>query len=355
MIYKSGTLRQCRFRLAGMLLILLWANAAFAMSLDQYRDRVKRALNSLELLTASEETQTQSQRRAFVSENIRAAREVLPRIEKIEWNGASFSADNSWLDDELKQFEKLSDADPERERVLARILERLQALLDRLDEIYKGNEKAAHSKHEMKDRLVAILKRPEYAKTVTEETALGRLLRRLLKWLRDLFPKREPLSPGRTVTVSRIAQVFVVLVALAAVAYALWIFLPQFLANRKHKKKKTKPEARIVLGERLEPDQSAADILAEAESLARAGDLRGAIRKGYIALLVELGDRKIISLAQYKTNRDYLRAVREIERLHPKMKKLTDSFERHWYGLLQPDENDWMVFRAGFREAIAAT
>src|SRR5687767_15636284 len=52
--------------------------------------------------------------------------------------------------------------------------------------------------------------------------------------------------------------------------------------------------SRIVLGERLKPEDTATDLLAEAEALARNGDMRSAIRKGYIALLVELGDRNVI-------------------------------------------------------------
>jgi hypothetical protein len=117
-------------------------------------------------------------------------------------------------------------------------------------------------------------------------------------------------------------------------------------------KKKGKARARIVLGERLEPDQSALDLLSEAEALARRGELRAAIRKAYIALLVELGERKIISLAQYKTNRDYLRAVREVEPLYGNVKQLTDSFERHWYGLAQATETDWLAFRSTYKQAL---
>ena len=48
---------------------------------------------------------------------------------------------------------------------------------------------------------------------------------------------------------------------------------------------------------------------------------------------MELGERKIISLAQYKTNRDYLRAVVEVQPLYGDVKQLTESFERHWYGV----------------------
>jgi hypothetical protein len=111
---------------------------------------------------------------------------------------------------------------------------------------------------------------------------------------------------------------------------------------------------RIVLGERLEPDQTAADLLAQAESLARNGDLRGAIRKAYIALLCELGDRKIVSLAQHTTNRDYLNSVRERVHLYSSMRRLTSSFELHWYGFQPPAENDWNEFRSGYQQALKA-
>ena len=113
-----------------------------------------------------------------------------------------------------------------------------------------------------------------------------------------------------------------------------------------------KREPRIVLGERLQPEQTSTDLLAEAEALARSGDLRAAIRKGYIALLVELGDRNVISLAQYKTNRDYLRAVSNVPQLHSPLKRLTESFERHWYGFAEATQNDWQDFRARYREAL---
>ena len=108
---------------------------------------------------------------------------------------------------------------------------------------------------------------------------------------------------------------------------------------------------RVRLGERLEPEQTATDLLSEAEELARRGELRAAIRKAYIALLVELGDRKFISLAQHKTNRDYLNALRSVPQLHSRMRGLTDSFERHWYGFANATENDWQEFRTGYLAA----
>lgn len=148
-----------------------------------------------------------------------------------------------------------------------------------------------------------------------------------------------------------IAKWVIIILALLVLGFVLKAFLPRLLRGGRTKKKR-KDKARIVLGERLEPDQSALDLLAEAEALARRGELRAAIRRAYIALLVELGDRKVISLAQYKTNRDYLRAMREIEPLYRNVKVLTDSFERHWYGLAQADESDWLQFRSAYNQAL---
>jgi hypothetical protein len=129
------------------------------------------------------------------------------------------------------------------------------------------------------------------------------------------------------------------------------MFAPRLVSARKQKAK-GKPQPRIVLGERLEPEESAVDLLSEAEALARQGEVRAAIRKAYIALLVELGDRKIISLAQHKTNRDYLRSVSGVPSLYSKMAGLTDSFERHWYGFAHTTLDDWHHFRAAYKSAL---
>jgi hypothetical protein len=169
-----------------------------------------------------------------------------------------------------------------------------------------------------------------------------------------LLPKQSPVGESGATAISRISQILVILIALAAIGYAAWLFVPRFL-KRRPARKTVKETARVVLGEELEPDQSAADLLAQAEALARSGDLRGAIRRGYIALLVELADRKLISLAQHKTNRDYLRSVKGSGSLHRKMESLTNNFELHWYGLVPAEEHDWVAFRAGYKDTLTSS
>jgi hypothetical protein len=47
--------------------------------------------------------------------------------------------------------------------------------------------------------------------------------------------------------------------------------------------------------------------------------------------------------------------MRSIEPLHRNMEKLTANFEVHWYGLAPASENEWLAFRADYREALSST
>jgi hypothetical protein len=289
-------------------------------------------------------------------ENVAAAlaqvRGLLPETETVVESGSEWEVDNNWLHDALSDYEK-APVNPQRQEMLRRITERLQALEARLREFEDAARVAANSAQN-KERLAQILQRSEYQKKAAEGSALARLWQRFLRWLNSLFPKSDStVSPERAVTISRGAQFFVVGLALAVIAYVIWKLAPRFRRRNKSKKSK-KRKARIVLGERLEPDQTSGDLLAEAESLARSGDLRAAIRKAYVAFLCELGDRKVIRLAQHKTNRDYLRAVRQITPLHEEMRTLTNSFESHWYGFVPATETEWHTFRSGYHRALAA-
>ncbi|MBC8030793.1 MAG: DUF4129 domain-containing protein [Pyrinomonadaceae bacterium] len=331
-------------------LLFLLSAATQAIPLSAYHRQIKRAVTALDTLAQSDETESAWDYAKRDAETIDAVRKVLPRSETVEWEGTSVSADNSWLHQELDKYRTVKFAG--RAEMLRRMKDRLQAIDERITEVVGPGTYVAGSKSDDSRRLQEILSRVEYARTVKQPNAITRLLQQFLKWLENLFPKPKGLSPGIAGLFSKIAQIVVILLALAVLAYVAKLFLPQLLRSRGTKRKKTKGQARIVMGERLDPDQTAVDLLAEAEGLARRGELRAAIRKAYIALLLELGDRKIISLAQYKTNRDYLRAVRNIEHLYGNVKQLTDSFELHWYGRAQATETDWLAFRSAYNQAL---
>ncbi len=333
--------------LAGLILFL---STVHATPVNEYHKHLSQAIIALDSLVQLEENETASAFEARNAETILSVRQLVPANETIEWAGKEFTVDNSWLPAELDKYTHVSG--PDRSILRQQIIERLQAIAERVKEIPQPAATGTEDKAQHSTKLGKILQRPEYARKVKQESAIGRLWRQFLKWLESLFPKPKPIAPGTAGIFSKIAQVFVIVLALAVLIFVVRLFLPRLLHNRRAKRK-VKQGARIVLGERLEPEQSATDLLSEAEALARAGDLRAAIRKAYIALLLELGERKIITLEQHKTNQDYLRAVRRVERLYPNVKQLTDSFELHWYGLALVTETDWQTFRSGYKQALS--
>jgi len=345
--------RKLNHRIAGigfaLCVILMCLASASAATLTEYRRRISDgvvAVQQLQLAHANGNSLREQSRQTAVAR----LRTLLPAKETVLLEGQTIVVDNSWLHDALDEYEKNLGSHGGNE-VLAHIGERLLALGQRLDEIQNGAKSpGALSKDEEKGRLAEILRRPEYQKQAAEGSAIGRLWDRFMRWLASLFPKPKPIQPGSSRLMSGIAQIIVILVTLALIGFLIWKFVPRYFRNRT--RKKPKREARIVLGERLEPDQTAADLLAQAEALAHSGDLRAAIRKAYIAFLCELGDRKIISLAQHKTNRDYLSSVREKGSLYSTMRRLTNSFEVHWYGFVPPGEDDWNDFRQGYQQAL---
>jgi Domain of unknown function (DUF4129) len=342
--------------LALALLFLLAASARVgAVPLTNYRERVANAAGTLERLQRAYAEEDLSWLQQQFPATIAQVRADLPARETVVSNGERVEVDNAWLGDALGDFEKTDRADQRSAESLARIIERLRALEARLIEVETGKPAATASKDDNKARLAEILRRPEFDQKAEGSSAWQRLWMSFINWLerllRKLFPTAKPIQPGTAQTLSNIAQVLVIAIAVVVIAFVAWKLLPRYLRNRPKKKAK-KSEARIVLGERLEPDQTASDLFAEAETLARSGDLRAAIRKAYIALLCELGDRKLISLAQHKTNRDYLNALRHKTNLYSSMRPLTVSFENHWYGFVPVAENDWNTFRQGYRQAV---
>ncbi|MDQ6652269.1 MAG: DUF4129 domain-containing protein [Acidobacteriota bacterium] len=330
--------------------VILAAPAVQAIPINQYHKEIRQAVTALDTLAQPDETEDAAAYVARSVETINVVRSLLPQTESVEWNGSSFNVDNSWLHQELAKY--MTPKQAGRTELLSRIKERLSAVDERLGEAEGAGSSHIASKADESHKLAEILQRPEYARKIKQESALSHIVDQFLKWLQSLFPKPKAVSPGAAGLFTTIAEVFVIVLAMAVLAFVVKLFLPRVLRSGRTEKK-VKPGARIILGEKLEPDQSATDLLAEAEVLARRGELRAAIRKAYIALLVELGERKIISLAQHKTNRDYLRAIREVEPLYGNVKRLTDSFERHWYGFAHATETDWRAFRSAYEQALS--
>ena len=345
---------------AALFLVICFALAAAsarAATLDEYRARVRESIALVAELGATydpEEWPTEEDRARAEAEAVGKLRARLPQRERVERVNGAVEVDNGWLHKELDAYAALApDRVEQKRRKIVYLRERLTSLAARLDEeAAEQQQQAARDKEAEKGRLQSILRRPEY----NEEAAKGGAFERLMQWLSDLiermFPKRTPMSPGTSSLFSVVARVFVYALAVGLIAFLVWRYGPLLWGRAAAARREKAREARVVLGERLAPDQTASDLIAEAERLARAGDLRGAIRKAYVAVLCELGDRRLIRLAQHKTNRDYLAAVRDRAELYGVMHPLTHAFERHWYGLAPASDADWADYRSLCNRAI---
>ncbi|MGH9956172.1 MAG: hypothetical protein ACREBC_03455, partial [Pyrinomonadaceae bacterium] len=247
LLMQSRVARRYAFAL---ILLHVSAIAGAAIPLTQYHKQIQSAVSALDTLAQSDEGESEGSRSIRISETLSGVRVAVLENETVEWNGTTFKVDNSWLHGELQKFEK----EPEQKRAqsLRLITERLQALEERLAEV-EGASAAGLTKAEASKKLAEILQREEYARSLKETSALTRLLRDLWNWLRDLLPRPKPLQPGGSPIFTRVAQIVVILLALAVIAYAVKLFAPR-LFQKRSSKKKPKPEPRIVLGEKLEPD-----------------------------------------------------------------------------------------------------
>lgn len=332
-------------------LLSFFAINATASTLADYRSRVEtnaKAADGLSAMLLGDESGPDIDR--YVSQTTASMRRDLPRSEKVEAPGGEIEVSNRWLWSRLEQFDAENNRQT-RAGIMIEIYERLSAIEERITGAAK---ESARSKDEDKRKLAEILSREEYQKPAEQKESLfQRWVREFLEWLSSIFPRpnipqSEMPSAGALPT---ILQLLVYIAVIALIAFAIYRFAPYFARKLAREREQEKGD-RIIFGEKIDADQSARSLMAEAEEIARSGDIRGAIRKGYMAFLCELHDRKAISLSRNKTNRDFLRDVRRRPGLFEGLKRLTGKFERHWYGYRRAEPADWERFREEYNEAI---
>ena len=339
-----------RFLAVAAACLLFAALSVSAKTPAEYREGIKSAKKSAqELIHYVDEGEKNAD---YERETVAAIRRNLPTTEKIEWEGNTIETGNQWLEAKLKEFEETGDWE-KRRLILTEIKERLAAIEEKINQL-ENPAAAASSKDEEKRRLAEILRRVEYQKPEEKEKSwFQQMQEKIRDWFRQKFPQPDipETAPEGFQTVSFGLQMVLYALVLGFIAFLIYRFAPLF-AERFRRKTNDEKGERVVLGEKLGRDDNAQTLFDEAEALARQGNLRGAIRKGYIALLCELSDRKIIGLAQHKTNRDYLRDVRKQDALYRNMNGLTRSFERHWYGFDAADQADWHEFKENYFRAL---
>ena len=340
--------------LTAAILCFAFVTSISAKTLTAYRADVKEAkLLTADLLSPDDEDFPNGDFAAFERETVKRIRAVIPKSEIVEWEGFSIETNNQWLVEKLDKFQGTPAGKSERWDVLTEVGEQLDALAGKLDEL-ESPSASNRAKDEDKQKLAEILRREEYQKPAEKEESLfAKIWRQILEWMMKFFPQSSisPSIASGFQSFSFVLQMLLYALILGLIGFVVYRSAPLFI-KRFRRRETTEKKERVILGERLADNETAQNLFAEAENLARQGNLRGAIRKGYIALLCELSDRKIIGLSQHKTNRDYLRDVRKRNELYRNMSGMTLNFERHWYGFEEARETDWESFKSDYQKAV---
>ncbi len=339
-------------KLAVAILVLAAAVSVFGGTLAEYKSAVRNARNSIDRFAAiaSDGDFTETEVREYQSDLREQLTKSDSALRRVEVDGTIIEIDGRWL---VEKFNRMNEAPAERVTILNEIDERFAAIELKIAEL-EGVAAGERTKDEDKRKLAEILRRIEFQKPEPpKESWLDRIRKALDRWLNDNFPEMQVpqgSSEGMRST-SVVLQILLYAVIIGGLGFLLYKFAP-FLASKLRRSAREDKEDRVILGERISMNEDAGTLFGEAERLAREGNLRGAVRKGYVALLCELSDRKLIGLAHYKTNRDYLRDVRKHGPLHQNMHGMTNSFERHWYGLEEVAEHEWEEFRNGYKRTM---
>ena len=160
------------------------------------------------------------------------------------------------------------------------------------------------------------------------------------KWLRKLSP-----HPKRVASTGygwiMLLELFLYALLAAVVAAAAWLVY-RLWRDRKRKATPLAAQA-IVPAPDLRDENLGAEQLPEdgwtrlARELLAHGELRLAVRAFYFASLAHLAERNLISLAKFKSNRDYERELRRRGHSFPELLALfTENVlvvDRTWYGM----------------------
>lgn len=338
--------------LASVLILLFAAGFADGGTLAEFKvelQKVRGEMNEL-IIDLLDDRRPLSE----IAESEKQVREMLvkpaPNLQKVEFGGTIVEFDTRWFKSRFEMIDKNSD---KRLEILEEIDERLAAIEYQIAELERSAA-TDRSKDEDRRKLQEILQRIEFQRPEqAEKSWLDRIREAIDRWLQEKFPDPQmPTGASEGLrTTSVILQVVLYAVIIGLVGFIIYKFAP-FLLERFRKFEREDRSDRIILGERVAGHEDARSLFADAESLATAGDLRGAIRRGYIALLCELSDRRLIGLAHHKTNRDYLRDVHGNTELHREMRGMTNNFERHWYGFEDVRNEDWEEFRNQYHRAV---
>jgi hypothetical protein len=142
-------------------------------------------------------------------------------------------------------------------------------------------------------------------------------------------------------------QVLAIIVALSAIAYAVY----RTLQAPRNRKIAHALDGTIITADNIDAYIHETDLERFLRSALTEGNFSLAIRLYYLQIIKELSEKGAIKWAREKTNKDYLRETRD--HTHgPAFRQATRTFERIWYGNESLDEEGFKNLEPAFKELL---
>jgi hypothetical protein len=185
-----------------------------------------------------------------------------------------------------------------------------------------------------RDKLTAILQRPEFTKREARQSPLEQLIKWLLDTLGSLFPE------GTSAAVGTVAR-WIVYALAASALLALLVMLVR-VAWPLFRRERPEPAGGAIPPPAVETPES---LLALAESRRRAGDLRGAVQALFRWLLATLHRAGRLEYDPALTNLEHLARLSGDERTRAAFAELSAEFELAWYAQHPVSPETYGMFR----------
>ena len=255
--------------------------------------------------------------------------------ERVE--GAGFQTRWSWLREVISNAHNAEQADRER---------RLRDAAARLDEDAVLAVEAAPQNVETFPRARRqaddVLSRPEF-RTVTEASYWQREVAKLWQWVAEVFGGVSRFGKRSPWLVPLVEWSSIALAAVGLLAWAFRTMQRQRLA------------VRIESNATAEIWQKESDNWAErARAEAARQDWRSAVHCIYWATIVMMEGKKLWRQNRARTPREYLMLLEPGSGIQRTLRRLTQLFERIWYGLRPAGESDYASALALFEELRSA-
>ncbi len=182
-----------------------------------------------------------------------------------------------------------------------------------------------------------------FVKTIKQ--VINAVLEQLDKLLPEDHRVREP--PGNSDWMPSVRDIFLTLLVLLICTLA--VFFWRTWQTRKKGQVETAdkviPSVSDLTDDEIKADDLPADRwLLMAKELLGNGDLRMAVRAFYLATLAHLAEHEMITIAKYKSNRDYeqelYRRAHEKQPLLSAFSTCARFFDRVWYGMYEVSQED---------------